>query len=96
MHRFEAAAWEWQGDAPWVFVTLPHDLADEIEATAPSGTGFGSIPVEVRVGSSTWETSLFPDKAAASYVLPLKKAIRRAEAIEIGDTVTVGLRLRTS
>ncbi len=94
MFRFTADAWEWGGEATWVFLTLPHDIADEIEARA-TAKGFGSVPVDVEVGSSTWQTSLFPDKQRASYVLPLKAAIRKAESIETGDSVEVGLRLRS-
>ena len=90
MFRFTAEAWEWGGDATWVFLTLPHDVADEIEAGA-TAKGFGSVPVDVEVGSSAWQTSLFPDKKQASYVLPLKAAIRKAESIEIGDRVQVRL-----
>lgn len=91
MYRFEAEAWEWQGDAPWVFVTLPPDIADEIEAGAAPRPGFGSVPVDVEVGASRWSTSLFPDKTSASYLLPLKRAIRSAEGIEVGDVVSVRL-----
>ena len=74
MYRFEATAWEWDGEAAWVFVTLPHEVADAIEESASPRSGFGSVPVDVTVGASHWSTSLFPDKAAASYVLPLKRA----------------------
>ena len=91
MYRFAAQVWEWQGPAAWVFVTLPPEIADEIEAGVALRPGFGSVPVEVEVGGSRWSTSLFPDKASASYVLPLKRAVRTAEGIEVGDVVSVRL-----
>ena len=94
MHRFEAEAWEWGGEATWVFVTLPAALADEIEASTEHTAGFGSVPVRVVIGDTRWSTSLFPDKARASYVLPLKQAVRRAESIEPGDLVAIGLEVR--
>ena len=77
----------------WHFVTLPFDLADDIDDGAPDArVGFGSVRVEVTIGSSTWNTSVFPDTKASSYVLPVKQAIRRAERIGDGDRVTVSLR----
>ena len=51
--------------------------------------GWGMIPVEVRIGSTRWTTSLFPKDGG--YVVPLKDLVRNAEAIDVGDTVTVRL-----
>ena len=85
--RFEAELYRWDArdDASWVFVTLPLEGADEIRGMAPPERGCGSVKVGVRTGTSEWRTSVFPDKASGSYVLPLKKAVRRAEGIDIGE-----------
>lgn len=92
--EFTADLWRHAGEAAWYFVTLPHDVADDIdEITAESRRGFGSVRVEVTVGATTWSTSLFPDTKAASYVLPVKKAIRLAEALDDGSRVVVRLTL---
>ena len=56
--------------------------------------GLGSIRVTVTVGRSTWDTSLFPDKATGSFVLPVKKEVRRANQLVAGDAVDVTLRVR--
>ncbi|MEZ5251296.1 MAG: DUF1905 domain-containing protein [Ilumatobacteraceae bacterium] len=45
------------------------------------------------IGSSTWNTSLFPDSKSASYVLPVKKPVRTAEQIRAGDQVDVSIEL---
>lgn len=89
--RFTGDLWEYQGEAPWVFVTLPVEDADEILDKVPDRGGFGSVKVEVRIGGSTWQTSVFPDKAAKSFVLPVKKAIREREGLSPGDSVDVEL-----
>lgn len=95
-YTFDARLWRYQGDAAWYFVTLPHDVADDIEEiTAPTRKGFGSVRVEVTIGGTTWRTSLFPDTKAESYVLPVKQAVRRAEEIGDGEHVTVRLTLVT-
>ena len=91
---FDAEVWLYDGDAAWHFVTLPPDIADEVEANSTSQAGFGSVPVRVTIGSTTWSTSLFPDSKVQSYVLPVKKEVRRREGIAAGDPVTVHLALR--
>jgi hypothetical protein len=44
---------------------------------------------EVRIGATRWTTSLFPKDGG--YVVPLKAMVRKAEGIDVGDTVEVGL-----
>lgn len=91
---FEAELFRWQGNAPWFFVRLPVEVAEDLRdsLTAPPG-GFGSVRVQVRVGESRWATSVFPDKESGSYLLPVKKAVRTAEDIDDGDSVAVELAL---
>jgi hypothetical protein len=92
--RFSAEVWAHEGESAWFFVTLPLAVADEIEDQPVSARpGFGSRRVEVTVGGSTWQTSIFPDGKRGSFLLPMKKEIRRREAIDDGDTVTVELEL---
>ena len=90
--EFESELWLHPGEGGWFFLTLPSDVADEIDDTAGERAGFGSIPVEVTIGGSTWKTSLFPDKKTASFVLPVKRAIRERE--RLGEHSLVEVRLR--
>jgi hypothetical protein len=93
-YDFVAELWRWTGEAAWHFVTLPHEVTDDIDETREgSRAGFGSRRVEVTVGSTTWRTSVFPDKNAASYLLPMKHAVRTAEGLVEGAAVEVHLRL---
>lgn len=92
---FEAELWEWDARRTecWTFVTLPADASEEIRdlATGPP-RGFGSLRVQVTVGSSKWKTSIFPGQAGR-FVLPIKRAIRNAEGLDTGDVATVSLEL---
>jgi len=93
---FEAELWNWSARRAdsWTFVSLPTDVSEEIrELSGPPRRGFGSLRVRVTVGDSTWATSIFPDKERSCYVLPVKRSIREAEAIEAGDVTTVRLEL---
>jgi len=94
--EFSAPLWLHSGDTGWVFATLPADLADEILVIAPRIGGFGSVPVEVTIGATTWRTSLFPDNRRGSYLLPVKRAVREANHLGVGDEVAVSFRLLSS
>ncbi len=89
---FAAELWLWPGDAGWHFISLPEAVADDIHARfAGSRRGFGSLKVHVRVGDTDWDTSIFPDSKAGTYVLPVKRLVRDREGIVAGDTVGVRL-----
>lgn len=91
-YSFSAELWEWESKTSWYFVSLPEADADDIdERFARDAAGFGSIRVEVTIGSSTWRTSIFPSTSEKTYVLPVKKAIRKAEDLDAGSTAHVGL-----
>jgi hypothetical protein len=91
---FRAEVWEHEGPASWFFVSLPDDLADDIlETHGARAKGFGSIRVEVTIGATRWQTSLFPDSKRRTYLLPVKAAVRRAEALDAGVVATIELRV---
>ncbi len=87
---FASLLCRWSAQDAWRFVTVPADLSEAIRFTSGPPRGFGSVRVEVTVGTTTWRTSVFPD--GETYALPVKKAVREAEDLLDGDTVTVTLR----
>lgn len=93
MYRFDAELWLWDGEAAWHFVTLPEDVSDDIGVRATARRGFGSVRVRVTVGASTWATSVFPDSKRGAYLLPVKRQVREAEGLELGNRVPVRLEL---
>jgi hypothetical protein len=71
-------------------VALPEDDAVAVEAVAEAVTyGWGMVPVSVRIGDTTWRTSLFPKDGG--YLLPLRDSVRRKESLALGDVVSVRL-----
>lgn len=97
MYRFRAAVWRWKGESAWHFLTVPFDVSDAIdERTAHIQRGFGSARVRVTIGSTTWDTSVFPDTKAEAYVLPVKAAVRKAEQIVVDREIDVTLELLDS
>jgi hypothetical protein len=94
VYEFQAELWRWTGESAWHFITIPGAVSDDIDArTESTRRGFGSVRVQARIGSTTWSTSVFPDKERQAFVLPVKKEVRTAEGIEEGDTVTVQIHI---
>jgi hypothetical protein len=95
IYLFDAPVWVWDARKTdvWTFVSLQAEESAEIkEFAAGIPRGFGSVRVTATIGATTWRTSIFPSKDG-SYVLPLKKAVRRAEALGIDDVATVKVEL---
>lgn len=91
--EFDGEVWRWDArdDASWYFTSVPPELSADIREIPRPLRGFGSVRVRARVGGTEWATSIFPDSGTASYVLPLKKAVRDAEGLAEGGPVTVRL-----
>ncbi|HEX3712424.1 MAG TPA: DUF1905 domain-containing protein [Trebonia sp.] len=92
---FDAELWVWDARRTdtWVFVSLPASESEEIRDLAGGlRRGFGSLRVRATIGSSTWSTSIFPS-SEAGFVLPVKRPVRAAEDLEVGDKATVTLEL---
>lgn len=81
------------GPGGWTFITLPVECADQIRflAGGRKAKSWGMIRVETSIGSSTWRTTIWPDKASGSFLLPVKAAVRKVEKISAGDRVNVEL-----
>ena len=94
-HLFHAEIWEHSPEEPgsWHFLTLPVEVAEDVALEAGPRGGFGSVRVEVSIGSSTWRTSLFPDSKSGTFVLPVKKPVRQANGLQAGDTCEVRLQV---
>lgn len=91
MHiEFTGKLWFWKGPAPWYFVTVPVPQCRDLKAISAFVTyGWGMIPVQARIGNSTWTTSLFPKDGR--YLVPIKARIRHAEQLAESANVTVRL-----
>jgi hypothetical protein len=94
-YKLQSKVVVYQGTAAWRFIGIPEKEGSEIKNQfGAAARGWGSLPVSVTVGNTTWDTSIFPDKKSGSYLLPLKAKTRKAENIGDDSTVTYSLRLR--
>lgn len=83
---------EWRGPAPYLFVPVAPEVADDVGEWTRFSYGWGCIPVTATLGGTTWPTSLMPRDG--HYLVPVRVSAQRAEGIGVGDTVRIGLDLR--
>lgn len=95
VYTFKSKVLVYPGMSGWRFLVLPKKEAKEIkDKFGKMKRGWGSLPVTVTVGNTTWETSIFPDKKSESYLLPLKVAVRKAEEIMDDDTIQFSIKIK--
>jgi Domain of unknown function (DUF1905) len=82
---------EWRGPAPYLFVAMRPEESQDLKEAARGLTYWGQVPVHVTIGDTEFTTALFPKDGR--YLVPVKVAVQRAEAIEQGAVVEVLLRL---
>lgn len=91
--EFSGELWYWRGPAPFHFITVPDEACVGLRAmSALVSYGWGMIPASVQIGANVWDTALFPKDGR--YVVPVKDAVRVAEGLALGDTVTVRVVVR--
>lgn len=91
---FSARVWVYPGPAGWRFLSVPQNESKKLkELFGGMARGFGSLKVQVRLGGTVWQTSIFPDNKQGVYLLPVKAAVRKAEHImddaQVKCTLTV-------
>lgn len=97
--NFKAECWLWPGEkVAWHFISLPPEQSAEIkffnEHLHEKKRGWGAVKVEVTIGETTWQTSIFPDAKSGCYLLPIKSSVRKTEGFGAGDIVEVTLNIR--
>ena len=81
----------WRGPAPYLFVAMTPEESEDLKEAARGLIYWGQVPVHVTIGRTEFTTALFPRDGR--YLVPVKVAVQRTEAIGEGATVEVVLRL---
>jgi Domain of unknown function (DUF1905) len=84
--------WLWRAEPPakgaWYFLTISDAASAAIRHQADGrSNGWGSIKVNAIIGSTSWQTSLFPSKNVGGFLLPIKADVRKKEHISEGSEV---------
>ncbi|MFM6832515.1 MAG: DUF1905 domain-containing protein [Novosphingobium sp.] len=99
-YRLTASLWRWsvgEKGGDWFFVTVGGEAGEALSATAlmhrletGRSAGWGAVKVEVTVGETCWRTSAFPSKERG-WMVPIKAAVRKAEALIESEPFTLTL-----
>jgi hypothetical protein len=94
-YTISGKVWLYPGEsANWHFFTIPRKESSELKEVYRGLTkGWGSLPVEVTIGKTTWTTSIFPDSKSGTFILPIKAMVRKKEEVYEGDVCTVSFRV---
>lgn len=85
---------EWRGPVPYLFVAMTPEESQDLKEAARGLIYWGQVPVHVTIGGTEFTTALFPKDGR--YLVPVKVAVQRAEAIGEGTIVEVVLRLNAA
>lgn len=82
-YSFSSEVWKVNGKGGWFFISLPAALSQEIRENFKSEEeGWGRMKVNARIGQTEWQTAIWFDSKANTYLLPLKSEIRKRELIK--------------
>ncbi len=89
-YKFKTNVWLYPGMAGWHFASVPKDISEDIKKNfGDRKRGWGSLPIIVTIGKTSWKTSIFPDKESGGYLLPLKAEVRKKENILADKDITL-------
>ncbi|GAA3069005.1 MULTISPECIES: DUF1905 domain-containing protein [Actinomycetes] len=89
---FDAELIEWRGPAPFVFAPMPEELSAQLKEAARGLMYWGQVPVRATIGATDFDTAVWPKDGR--FLVPVKVAVQRAERIDVGDHVTVTVKVR--
>lgn len=96
-YTFRGKVWRYKGQSSWHFATLPKSLASNIRmAHKSTEEGWGRLKVIAQIKKTRWETSIWFDSKANSYLLPIKGPVRKSENLAEGDPVYVRIEIEKS
>jgi hypothetical protein len=91
-YDFSAELWQHPSEGGWHFISLPLSLSKEIrENLAWQEEGWGRMKVIAKLGSLQWETAIWFDRKAGTYLLPIKAEVRKKTKIQVGQTLNIQL-----
>lgn len=91
--KFSATIWEWRGPAPFYFLSMPAEQAEQVRETAGVlSYGWGMIPINGKIQDREFKTSMFSKNG--TYVVPIKNEVRLPLKLGAGDLVEIEIFLQ--
>ena len=91
-YQFSPKLWQHNSEGGWHFVTIPQNYSKEIRSHFQSQEeGWGRMKVAAIINDMDWNTSIWFDTKAQSYILPIKAMIRKKLSLKEDDVLTVSI-----
>lgn len=95
LYKIKSGVWLYPGMSGWHFMSIPKKDGEDIRKRfGKKQRGWGSLPVVVTLGKTSWKTSIFPDKHSGLYLLPLKAVVRKKEGVLSNDKVSFTIEVK--
>ncbi len=101
--KFKSKVFVWgagnqpKGDdsSSWRFARVPEGISAKIKEMQKGRLrrGWGAVYAKAKIRKTQWQTSIFPDRHSATYLLPLKKQIRYQENLYDGIDVNISIEI---
>jgi len=79
----------------WHYIEVPEAVVDQLRTQAIGRREFwGSIPIHVTLGATTWPTSVMCSRNPEFHFVPINKSVRLDEHVTEGVVVSVSLTAR--
>lgn len=92
-YKFTARPYQYSSAADmngWTFVSLLKDLSLEIRNNFKClEEGWGRMKVTAKIGGTEWQTAIWFDTKHDTYLLPLKKIVRKKEKVSHDKDVNI-------
>ncbi|MDF1697821.1 MAG: DUF1905 domain-containing protein [Saprospiraceae bacterium] len=88
--KYEYSTKMWKDALPggWHFVSLPKTLSKEIRDNFQwQEEGWGRMKTFAQIGEIVWETAIWFDTKANTYILPIKAEIRKKTKLELHQEI---------
>lgn len=89
-YSFKAKVWQHGAPSGWYFVSLPKEMGKEIRTNLKwQEEGWGRLKAIASIGQTNWDTAIWFDTKADTYILPLKADIRKKANIALHDELEI-------
>lgn len=95
-YNFSGKLWKYNGQGGWFFISLPTEISKEIRENLKwQEEGWGRMKITAQIERFEWDTAIWFDKKADTYLLPVKAVIRKKARLELDDTISVNISIKS-
>ena len=89
-YSFTSSMWQDSSSGGWYFISLPKDISKEIRENLKwQEEGWGRMKVMACIHGITWDTAIWYDTKANTYLLPVKADIRKKGDLKVNEYMDV-------